>query len=71
MQLYNPFKPHVVYFNNGTYGVRKYTLFLGWEYYSQTDAEIWWFDPKYIPKYCLAETLEELKRPLDKGERIV
>jgi len=73
MQLYNPFKPHIVQFNNGKYGVRKLSpiLLFGWMYFDQQSANYWWSTEEYIPKYCISETLEKLKQPLDEGKRIV
>lgn len=64
IKFYNPFKPHVVMFNNGKFGLRKYEMWTGWLYYDQTNHQVhWWFMSEYIPKYCQANSVAELRWP--------
>jgi hypothetical protein len=64
ISTYNPFKPHVVQFNNGKFGLRKYQMFTGWRYYDQTrNPEFWWYMNEHIPKYCQANSIDELRYP--------
>lgn len=69
--MYNPFQPHVVQFENGSFGVRKRELFTGWLYYSQTGENYWWYIEEYVMKYATTPSRDKLKWPLGKGKRIV
>jgi hypothetical protein len=69
-KLYNPYKPHVVKFNNGMFGVRKKLFMIGYEYYDQKGSGTWWYGTEYVPKYCLANSVDDLKLPIDKGAYI-
>jgi len=43
MKLYNPFKPHIVEFDDGTFAVRKFT-WTGWGHLdNDICTEYWWF----------------------------
>lgn len=37
---------------DGKYAVKRYTLFIGWEYRGIDDSNIWWSSDEYIDKYC-------------------
>lgn len=66
INLYNPFKPHVVLFTNGKFGVRKLEFWFGWVYLDQTtlgDGN-WWHMEEYITKYAQADSFNKLRRPL-------
>jgi hypothetical protein len=69
--MYNPFKPHTVQFENGSFGVRKRDFWTGWLFYSQTGADHWEYIDEYVMKYATASSRDKLRRPLGKGKRIV
>lgn len=65
MKIYNPFKPHIVEFQNGKFAVRRYE-FLCWTYKGHTifpreSESHWWFVHEYVVKHCMVDTLEEAK----------
>lgn len=64
MKFYNPFKPHIVEFTDGTFAVRKSSL-VYWSYYSKRCVE-WWSCEEYVQKYCRVDTLEEAKSVLNR-----
>mgnify|MGYP000729946247 CR=1 FL=1 len=67
MKFYNPFKPHIVEFTDGTFAVRKSSLFW-WVYKGHNPHAIkWWMLEEYVPEYCIVDTLEKAKRLLIKG----
>lgn len=67
MKLFNPFKPHVVRFNNGNFGVRKWSWICGWEFYDQHSGSHWWHMMEHVTKYAQALSTLNLRMPLDKG----
>ncbi len=69
-KLYNPFKPHVVKFSNGKYGLRKLNLFGGYEFFGQKHCNYWWHDMEYIPEYCTVDNIEDLRKPIGNGEYV-
>lgn len=62
-KFYNPFRPHIVEFDNGTFAVRKLTL-IGWAYYDNQkigkDNDYWWssFSNDTAVLYYTAESLD-------------
>lgn len=62
MKFYNPFKLHLVEFEDGRYGIRQFTG-LHFEYRSKT--ENWWRMDEYVAKYCAMDTLSEATALLD------
>lgn len=40
MNLFNPFKPHLVRFSDGTFGVRRWRLW--WQFLDMEDYRYWW-----------------------------
>ena len=60
-KLYNPFKPHIVEFDNGTFAVRRSRV-LYWEYYDNQKirpSTYWWTNlTEGNEKYYLLDTLE-------------
>lgn len=70
MKFYNPFKPHIVEFENGKFAVRKSALF-HWLYKGHTlftteKEEHWWFLHEYVVKHCMVNTLEEARTVLNR-----
>lgn len=65
INLYNPFKPHVVLFNNGKFGLRKLEFWSGWVYFDQTSNrdEHWWHIEEYIVKYAQVDSVNKLRHP--------
>lgn len=65
INLYNPFKPHVVLFDNGKFGVRKLEFWSGWVYFDQTSNrdEHWWHIEEYVVRYSQADSVNKLRRP--------
>ena len=53
----------IVKFNDGTYGVRKWT-FIGYLMLDINDADYWWYGVDYQKTYCRC-TLEQAKTALD------
>lgn len=41
MKFYNPFKPHFCEFGDGTFGMRKLSIFFGWVYLDTSDMHFW------------------------------
>lgn len=66
INLYNPFKPHVVLFNNGKFGVRKLGFWFCWRYLDQTTSGdgYWWNMEECIIKYAQADSFNKLRRSL-------
>jgi len=64
MKFYNPFKWHIVQFENGMFGIRRYHM-LSWEYRERPEFGKWsWFLSEHVLKYCMFDTLaqaQELK----------
>ena len=65
MKFYNPFKPHIVEFADGTFAVRKrgwlgfmwtYKDRMGW--CSSSDSNIQWWLTDYL-KHCKVNTFEQ------------
>jgi len=60
MKFYNPFKWHIVQFENGKYGLRKYSMF-SWDYKELPEYGQWtWFLPEHVIKYCMFDSLTEV-----------
>jgi hypothetical protein len=55
MTLYNPFKPHIVKYNNG-YAIRKLDVFI-WTYLDNKE-KYWWYSNEYICEYCVFKSIE-------------
>ncbi len=53
----------IVKFKDGRYGVRKFELFMGWQYLSLTE-DFWW-PIRYAHKYC-AGTLKEAQQAMNR-----
>ncbi len=67
--IFNPFKPHVVQFNNGKYGVRRWRF--GWEYRSSTNSYWWAKDSEYF-QCCMLNTLDDVyKHPIMATEKAI
>lgn len=62
MKFYNPFLPHVVEFRNGTYAVRKLSIFwMGWCYKDlKTNKDYWWPIKSQFHDDCTTTSLEVL-----------
>lgn len=65
MKFYNPFKPHIVEFADGTFAVRKrgwlgllwiYKDCMGWSY--STTSNIQWWTNNYL-RHCKVKTYDE------------
>ena len=64
MRLYNPFKPHVVEFEDGTFAVRKFSLMhFGFVYHDATKPrmEYWWYFQSHIHNAKMSSYSEALK----------
>lgn len=70
MKFYNPFKPHIVEFTDGTFAVRKrgwlgiiwlYKDSNGWS--SSTTSDIQWWTNDYL-KHCKVKTYNEAVKVL-------
>jgi len=62
--LYNPFKPHVVEFEDGTFAVRKFSLMhLGFVYRDATKprTEHWWYFQSHIHNAKMSSYPQALK----------
>ena len=59
MKFYNPFKPHLVQFNNGKYAIRRYRLF-SWEYRDRVISDKTWFIsyPSVVEWCCFSSRLD-------------
>lgn len=40
--MYNPFKAHIVKFDENVYAIRKFYPLLGWEYQDLVSPSCWW-----------------------------
>lgn len=64
MKFYNPFKAHIVQFDDGKFAVRRWSV-LAWEYKEYitygNDAIYWWNAMEYVKKWCMVDTLEQAK----------
>lgn len=54
----------IVKFNDGTYGVRKWTLFSGYLMLDINGSNYWWYEEKNQKEYCRG-TLKQAKQALD------
>ncbi len=68
MTLYNPFKPHIVQFPDGKFGVRKLGLIVtqGWAYLDMSGKEpcvkaVWLYAPGNHVAYCKTSDINFLK----------
>lgn len=50
MKIYNPFKPHLVQFNDGSYAYRKFAL-IAWVLLDR-EGDHWWFGKVHWQIYC-------------------
>ena len=50
MKIYNPFKPHLVQFADGSYAYRKSEVFY-WTMLDK-DGDHWWFGKEHWGHYC-------------------
>jgi len=76
MRLFNPLKPHVVRFKNGTYAIRRGVPFF-WQYFGRGEH---WFHVSYWEFYIhstsesaekiLSEREEQENKQRDKGRAI-
>ena len=58
--MYNPFKPHIVQFDNNKFAVRKLTYFLIWGYRDNyCHDNYWWTTPNNVQRYSSVNTYEE------------
>ena len=66
VNTYNPFTPHIVYSDKfGGFAIRKYNIYIGWDYLDAKDAKFfWWQEETYMHKYCKILTLELAKKRL-------
>lgn len=70
MKIYNPFKPHIVEFENGKFAVRKigfpfgfgFAVYKGVKLAGGKDRYFWWYDntAEYAHRYQL-ESIEQAK----------
>lgn len=63
MKLYNPFKPHIVEFANGYFGIRKLN-FLGFEFADKTE-DYWWGQGPNIKKFATFISLSDAIDQMD------
>ena len=64
MKFYNPFKPHIAKFNDGSFAVRKW--YLGWEYRSNDATDnYWWAGFPGSRKYYRCKTIEQARNLLN------
>lgn len=61
MKIYNPFKPHLVQFTDGSYAYRKSKVFY-WTLLDK-DGGHWWFGKEQWQRYCYG-TAEEAESAL-------
>jgi hypothetical protein len=67
--MYNPFKPHICQFNNGTYGIRRLSGFL-WVYLDKAEAvkilnaPFWWYVKEWVLQHCTFDTKESARATL-------
>jgi hypothetical protein len=62
--MYNPFKPHLCQFNNGTYGIRKLSA-LFWIYLDADDyRSYWWYGQPYVMRWATFPTLTKAQEAL-------
>lgn len=63
MKLYNPFKPHIVAYND-VFFVRKFNG-LAWVYKEsytfRNEKQDWRYMDEYVPKYCTCSSLAQAK----------
>jgi hypothetical protein len=68
MKFYNPFKAHIVQFDNGKYAVRRWCV--AWEYKEHitlSNEDIyWWNTMEYAKRWCMVDTLEQAQALRDK-----
>ena len=65
MKIFNVFKPHIVQFQNGNYGIRRLSLF-GFEFLvnERYDGGVKWWNTDYsypMKTYCIYNSEEEAK----------
>jgi hypothetical protein len=56
MKLYNPLRPHIVEFSNGSYAVRQLTVY-GWQYYDNQAGkpdDYWWNSLEFYNHFKLS-----------------
>lgn len=51
MKIYNPFKPHLVQFTDGSYAYRKSEVFY-WTMLDRDDGNHWWFGKEQWQRHC-------------------
>lgn len=50
------FKPKIVKFQNGQFGIRQWQPLLGYAFLDlQESRNSWWYGKEYIAKYCAAD----------------
>jgi hypothetical protein len=65
VKFYNPFKPHIVKFKNGKYGVRALDL-LGWAFLDvEEDEDFWWRDEDYVVEHAQLNSLKQAQSRLE------
>lgn len=57
---YNPFKAHVVEHGDGTYSVRKLTIW-GWMHLGR-DNDFWWSSTEHVRRWATLRNLDEAMR---------
>jgi len=71
--MYNPFKPHIVVFRDGKYGVRRAKGLFFWEFLDSWDTT-WRLGPRkechFLTKKEVVEALEKYRINVDKGKRV-
>ena len=70
--FYNPFKPHIVEYTNGTFAVRKLTVF-GWAYYDNQKVkrdDYWWtpFSSEDAKQWYLLDSLDMAQTLLEMSQ---
>ena len=68
--MYNPFKPHICQYHNGSYGIRRSKLFL-WEYLDALESinednpdPYWWTTPKAAVRWATFSSLTKAQQAL-------
>lgn len=68
--MFNVFKPHVVRFVDGTFGIRRLSLFwFGWVFFDLKNNNFWWRKKQYPNDTCgtAEEVLAAWRVLSDKG----
>lgn len=74
MKIYNPFKVHIVQFENGEYAIRKYSFLYLKYIYKSLSSSYWWSGDSDYFEACITKDLKAIKDKLiyltDKGTKI-